>query len=95
MQQENKRWYPRENDYGNWIIEDINGADQLSKYEIDYKQAEENARLCASSPEMRELLRDMYVWMEGYIQTPGQYDRNSAIRMMQEYKQIEKEYGLQ
>lgn len=96
MQSENKKWYPIEY-AGFWDIQDTNFYESTSVLNADHvgeEQAEENAKLCSAAPVMRELLRDMYLWLEMYSQTRDMDKHHPVLGLVEKYQQLEKEYGI-
>lgn len=86
-----QKWYTEKHYYG-WTIEN-NLLNVLDPLQVGEEQAEENAKLCASAPELLELLKDMQLWLESYSTTINNKN-HPVFPMLEKYYQLEQEYGL-
>ena len=94
-QNKEQKWYPVEYS-GFWEIQstdkyDAGTTNVLDAEVVGEEQARENAKLCASAPQMKELLEDMYLWMSEYIKTSGQHNRNGINYLINEYEKLKKQ----
>lgn len=89
-QNKEQKWYPAEYN-STWCIEDIESRDVLDIEQVGKEQAERNARLCASAPQMKELLLSMYLWMDMYAETRGEGKNHPCYTMAREWEELEKQ----
>lgn len=85
-QNKEQKWYPVEYS-GFWRIqncEEYDGIDMLNADDVGIGQAERNARLCASAPELLELVNDIGQWMGGYIHERPTKDSTHPIHKLLE-----------
>lgn len=88
---ENKKWYPV-NYAGFWTIQsDGYYGDEtvLDSADVGEEQAEENAKLCASAPIMKQLLDDMQKLLEqslNYI--PIDEEKKSNMKIIDDIENI-------
>lgn len=87
-QNKEQKWIVHKYGQDTRCITDTDGNDILSWMDVGEEQAERNARLCASAPQMKELLNDMYLWMSEYIKTSGQHNRNGINYLINEYEKL-------
>jgi len=94
MQQENKKWYAVKYKNVFWNIQNtpiegnIEKLDLLNPYAVGKNLAGINARLCASAPEMKELLDDMYDWLECYAGTIEMDKHHPVVGLLSRYEKL-------
>lgn len=92
MSKKNKKWYAI-NYAGFWQIQDTDFYEKTDVLDADHvgeEQAESNAKLCASAPEMKELLDDMYKQLkfEIEISTYKIDEYNPIVKLLDRYNKL-------
>lgn len=62
-QNKEQKWYPTKYN-STWCIEDIESRDVLDIEQVGKEQAEYNAKLCASAPELLKIAHELYIALE-------------------------------